>query len=249
MTTFFWIILFSTLGSIVSMLGGLILLWKHNFVKKASVFFISFAAGVLLGVAFLDLLPQALEKLNDIRIVSFFMLGAISTFFIIERFLWWYHHHRMETEEHPHEHIRKSQVHLLIAGDAIHNFIDGILIAGAFLVDFSLGVGVSIGVIAHEVPQEIADFSVMISAGFKRSKIIFLNLFTAFTTIVGAVGAFFALNTSQQLVPYVLSVSAGVFIYIAMSDLIPTIHHRSEHKFDIFHFILFVLGIVLIMFM
>lgn len=246
MTTLFWIILFSIIGSVFSMIGGAILLWKQDFAKKISLFLISFAAGVLLGVAFLDLLPEALEGFGEIEPVALYALGAISFFFMLERFLWWYHHHRMEVDDHPHEHTTTSQVYLLMTGDAIHNFIDGILIAGAFLISFPLGVSISIGVIAHEVPQEIADFGVMINAGFSRTKIILFNLATALTTIVGAVGAFFALSSAEAIIPIVISITIGIFIYIALSDLIPTIHHENEHKHDVIHFLLFVGGIALI---
>lgn len=242
----FYIILFSIFGSIFSTIGGLFLLWKEDFAKRISLFLISFAVGVLLSVAFLDILPEAIEQLGEFRPIGFIILSTIVTLFLVERTLWWYHHHRMETEEHPHQHLQPTQAYLLLVGDSIHNFVDGILIAAAFLVSFPLGVGVAIGVIAHEIPQEIADFAIMITAGFKRAKILLLNLASASTTLVGAVLAYFTLSATEGMIPYVLALATGVFIYIALSDLIPIIHHQSEHKYDFVHLLMLVSGIALI---
>lgn len=232
------------------MIGGVLLLWKQEFARRFSLFLISFAAGVLLGVAFFDLLPEALLGLKDIRILSFLALSAIVFLFTIERTLWWYHHHRMNTKEHPREQsLHQAQAYLLLGGDTIHNFVDGVVIAAAFLTDFSLGVGVALAVIAHELPQEIADFSIMLDAGFRRLKVFLLNLAAASATVVGAIIAFFAFSAVSALIPYILAVAFGVFIYIALSDLIPSIHHRSEHKYDILHFVFLAGGIVLILFL
>lgn len=248
----FWIILFSIAGSFLSMAGGFVLLWKEQMAKKLSLFLISFAAGVLLGVAFLDLLPEALEELQDIEKVALSAVSAIVIFFMLERFLWWYHHHRIHSEEHtsvidhPEEGAISAKAYLLLTGDAIHNFVDGVLIASAFLADFSLGIGVAIGVIAHELPQEIADFGVMIHAGFSRIKTLILNFIAASTTLLGAIITFFIAPTIEGFTPFVISFAIGVFVYIALSDLIPEIHHRSEHKYDFAHLALFIGGIVLI---
>ena len=229
------------------MVGGVFLLWQQNLAKRFSLFLISFAAGVLLGVAFLDLLPESLEKFGDITPVAWYALFAIAFFFTVERFLWWYHHHRLETQEHPSEQfVSRQQAYLLLIGDAIHNFIDGMVIAAAFLTNMQLGVGVAVGVIAHEVPQEIADFGVMLSAGMSRTRVFFLNLAAALTTLLGALVALVALRAVEGFIPIILAFAFGIFVYIALSDLIPIIHHRSEHKYDIIHFLLFVAGIGLI---
>jgi len=186
-----WIILFSIAGSFLSMAGGLILLWKEKFARKFSLFLISFAAGALLGVAFLDLLPEALEASGSIERVALGALAAIVILFILERFLWWYHHHRTHTEEHtkhgdhPDTANTPTKAYLLLVGDSVHNFVDGVLIAAAFLTDFSLGVGVAVGVVAHELPQELADFGVMLDSGFSRLKTLVLNFLAASTTLVG----------------------------------------------------------------
>ena len=247
-----WIILFSLAGSFLSMAGGLVLLWKEQTARKLSLFLISFAAGVLLGVAFLDLLPEALEQIGDIHKVALTAVVAIVIFFVLERFLWWYHHHRIHAEEHtgeaehPEESAVAAKAYLLLTGDALHNFVDGVLIAVAFLTDFSLGVGVAVGVIAHELPQEIADFGVMLHAGFSKVKTLLLNFIAASATLVGAVITFFIAPTIEGFTPFVVAFAIGVFVYIALSDLIPEIHHRSEHKYDLVHLALFVGGIVLI---
>ena len=245
----FWIILFSLFGSVFSTAGGVILLAKRGLAVRFSLFLVTFAAGVLLAVAFLDLLPEAAEGFGDFSSASRYVLGTIAAFFVLERFLWWYHHHRFDSAEHPEhlrEHVQPAHAYMLLMGDAIHNFIDGVLIATAFMASFPLGVVVSFGVIAHELPQEFADFGVMISAGFSRVRTLVLNLLTALTTVLGALFAYFALSFVGGLEPYLLAIGAGVFIYIALSDLIPAIHHQSEHKHDIVHFLLFISGIALI---
>ena len=248
---FYNILLFSLVASIFSMVGGLFLVWKHKFAKKASFFLISFAAGVLLGVAFLDLLREALEELGSIELVSIVALSAIIVFFVLERLLWWYHHHslHMEDNEHDKEHIlNKGQAYLLLSGDSIHNFVDGVLIAAAFMTDFYLGLTVTIGVIAHEVPQEIADFSIMLNAGLKRSKVLLLNFASAMTNPIGAVGAFLAFSFIEGISAYALAIAAGVFIYLALSDLVPALHHNKEHKYDFVQTALLVAGVLLIFF-
>ncbi|MDX1535267.1 MAG: ZIP family metal transporter [Candidatus Spechtbacterales bacterium] len=243
-----YIILFSIFGSILSLAGGVLLLWKNFLAEKLSLFLISFAAGVLLGVAFLDLIPEGIHAFGSVEKVSIVALITISILFFVERFLWWYHHHRMETEEHTHPHhtIKPGQAYLLLFGDTIHNFIDGVLITAAFLTDFRLGVGVAIGIIAHELPQEIADFSVMLNAGFKKKKVLGFNLLSSLATLIGAVGAYYAFSSVSNMIPYAISAAAGVFIYVALSDLIPTIHHQSEHSRDTLHFVLFASGILLV---
>lgn len=234
------------------MAGGLVLLWKEKTTRKFSLFLISFAAGVLLGVAFLDLLPEALEEIGDAKRVALGAVSAVVVLFILERFLWWYHHHRTHSEEHtesidhPETSSNPEKAYLLLVGDALHNFVDGTLIAAAFLTDFSLGIGVALGVIAHELPQEIADFGIMLDVGFSKLKTIVLNFLAASTTIWGAIAAFFVMPLVEGFAPLVIAFAIGVFIYIALSDLIPEIHHRSEHKYDIVHFLLFIGGIVLV---
>lgn len=228
------------------------LIWKDQIARKLSLFLISFAAGVLLGVAFLDLLPEALEEIANPRSVVLIVVSAIVVVFVMEKFLWWYHHHRIHAEEHsgdiehPEESGESAKAYLLMIGDTLHNFVDGVLIAAAFLADFSLGVAVSIGVIAHELPQEISDFSVMLHVGFSKTKTLLLNTLSASVALVGAILAFFILPTISGAIPFAIAFSAGTFIYISLSDLIPEIHHRSEHQHNFIHFLLFIAGIILI---
>lgn len=244
-----WILLFSLLGSVFSTIGGALLLLKKNLAERISLFLITFAAGVLLAIAFTDLFPEAVELFEDTSRASIWVLSAVVVMFITERFLWWYHHHRMDTSDHRHHaktHIQPAHAYLLMIGDALHNFIDGLIIATSFLVNFPLGVAVSLGVIAHELPQEIADFAIMIGAGFSKLKTLILNFVAALTTLVGALIAYLTIGSAEHITPYLLAIGAGVFIYIALSDLIPEIHHKSEHKYDIVHFLLFILGILVI---
>ncbi|MEX2144787.1 MAG: ZIP family metal transporter [Candidatus Spechtbacterales bacterium] len=244
-----WIILFSIFGSVFSTIGGVFLLLREKLTNRISLFLISFAAGVLLGVSFLDVIPEAMENFSDPKDALLYVLAAIVFFFIVEKSFWWYHHHRFQSKEHrretEHHTLNKTDAYLLLVGDSIHNFVDGIVIAAAFLVDFPLGVGVAVGVVAHELPQEIADFSIMLRAGFSRKKVLILNLITALTTLLGALLAYFSLGAISFFIPPVLAIAGGIFIYLALSDLIPAIHHTSEHKYDFVHFILFIAGIVL----
>lgn len=224
-----WIITFTFLGSILSLIGGILLLFKKNLPEKFILDLTSFAAGVLLATAFVDLLPEALEESsNFVRIFTYTLFGMV-VFFALERFFLWFHHHH-ETEKD----IRPS-VFLITIGDSIHNFIDGVAIAGAFLVSIPLGISTAIAVAAHEIPQEIADFSVLLSQKVSRFKTLAFNGLSAITSLFGAVITYYLSQSIQPLLPYLISFTAGMFIYIAASDLIPELHRSSVRKTSALH--------------
>ncbi|MBI2011214.1 ZIP family metal transporter [Candidatus Daviesbacteria bacterium] len=242
MDTFTYILVFSFIGSVVSLVGGVLLIAKEKIATNISHFLASFAAGTLLGTAFFDLMPEAFEAEKEVNIF-FWVLFGILTFFILEHFISWFHHHH---EHSPKE--KPSTVPLIIFGDSIHNFIDGVVIAATFLVNIPLGVITSLAVAAHEIPQEIGDFGVMLHRGIKPKKVLFWNFFSALTAMVGAVLTFFIKDSIEGLLPIVLAISAGFFIYIAASDLIPEIHSQDKRSVSFIQVCLLILGVLVVYF-
>ena len=224
-----YIIIFTIIGSILSLVGGVLILFR----KKLSDTFIldltSFAAGVLLATAFIDLFPEALEESNNIAKIFSYALSGMVVFFILERFLFWFHHHHETAKE-----ISPSVI-LITIGDSIHNFIDGVAIASSFLISFPLGVTTSIAVAAHEIPQEIADFSVLLSQKVSKTKTLAFNGLSAITSLGGAILTYYISAQIRSYLPYIIAFTAGMFIYIASSDLIPELHKSSIKKSNAWH--------------
>ena len=239
MSTLSYIIVFTFLGSIVSLIGGIILLAREQFAIKMAPFLAAFAAGALLGTAFLDLLPEAAEAATENTNIFLWTLIGFVFFFLLERSIHWFHHHYA----HPEHDIVKPTVTLILLGDSVHNFIDGVAIAAAFMIDIKLGILTALAVGAHEIPQEIGDFGVMLKNGFSRSKVLWFNVITALTALIGAVLTYFIGSGIEGLLPIFLSITAGFFIYIAASDLIPEIYHKHERQFAITLSSVFILGI------
>jgi zinc and cadmium transporter len=236
---FLTILAFVIAGSILGLTGGIFLLLKKNWISKYSIYLVNFAAGALLSVAFLDLIPEALEISTKSNVLLYSLLGIIS-FFFLEHFLIWHHHHAYGKKE------MHSFVHMVLIGDTIHNFIDGIIIALTFLISIPLGVSTSIAVFLHELPQEIGDFGVLLYAKLKRSKIIIYNLISSFASIIGATLAYFYISAFQSFNIFLISFTAGAFIYIASTDLLPEAKKHIEWKKNIIQAIMLILGIILI---
>jgi zinc and cadmium transporter len=250
MSTLGYILVFTFIGSFLALLGGLILLYYEKLSLKISHFLASLAAGVLLGSAFLDLLPEAIHEGEEkgINIFAWTLFGII-LFFLLERLIHWFHHHEEyhETESsHKHSRESKSTIPLIVIGDSIHNFIDGIVIAATFIISIPLGIATAIAVFAHELPQEIGDFGLMIHKGLKKKKIIVINLITAGFAFLGAVLTYIFGSFLENYIPVFLAITAGLFIYIASSDLIPEIHHEKNKKRAIVESILLLSGVFLI---
>lgn len=256
MFTLHWIIAVTVLGGVLSVLiAGLFLLLSER--KRAALLphLVSFATGALLGAALLNLLPQAVEGAGagQMHFIGLALVGGIFAFFILEKFVLWRHCHADDCEPHTHSHApdahhrdRASAV-LILTGDAIHNALDGVLIAAAFLTDVKLGIVTSIAVIAHEIPQEVGDFAILLNSGMSRGRALALNLLTSLTSVVGGIVAYFALESAMQILPYTLAVAAACFLYVAVADLIPGLHRRVEPKASVQQIVLIALGIAVIM--
>jgi zinc and cadmium transporter len=228
MSTLNYILSFTFLGSIGGLIGGLFLLIGKNYALHLSNYLAPFAAGVLLSVAFLELLPEASHEAGVLGINIFgWTLGGILLFFIIEIFIHWFHHHEKIHEE---EREGQSIIPLIVIGDTIHNFIDGVVIAATFSADISLGMITSLAVFAHEVPQEIADFSLLLHRGVSSLKTLAINFFSALAAFLGAIGTYFLGGFLDTYLPVAVAITAGFFIYIATSDLIPEIHDEKNRS-------------------
>ncbi len=221
------VIFFSLIGGIFSLIGGALLITKESRAKAVAEYATPFAAGALLAAAFLDLLKEGLAQ-ADAEVILLWTLGGLLFFFILESALNWFHHHH-EHDEHEVDHVDPT-VSLVITGDIIHNFIDGIAIAAAFLVSVPTGIVTTIAIAAHEIPQEIGDFGLMLKKGLSRKKVLIVNILSALATTVAAVIFYSMGQTNSALIPSLLGVTAGFFIYIAVSDIIPTIHHSTTRK-------------------
>lgn len=227
------IIGFSALGSIGGLVGGILLaLRKKPFSHSASLLMISFAAGVMLATAFLDILPEAGV------VVWWAVLVGVVFLFLLEKSLIWYHHHGDDCDSHA--------PILITVGDTLHNFIDGVVMGAAFLASPATGILTSLAIMAHEIPHEMADFGVMLSLGWSKKKVILSNLISASVSIVGAVGVYYIGVVPLDLL---LSFAGGLFIYLACSDLIPELHHahiKAPVTNNFSQIIVFGLGIGLI---
>lgn len=223
MTEYLQLIALSLAGGIVSLAGGVLLLSKKGMAKKLAYYATPFAAGALLAAVFLDLLPDGLEASSSKTVLTATLIGML-VFFFAERFLRWFHHH------HEDEGDAASRP-LIIVGDLIHNAMDGVAIAAAFLLDPATGVVTTIAVAAHEIPQEIGDFGLLLARGMSRRKVLLVNILSALATTVTAVITY-ALGSGDKLpVGFLLGLSAGFLLYIAASDVIPSIHeHTSQNK-------------------
>lgn len=231
-----YILIFTFIGSIISLFGGVILLVNERLAVKISHFLASFAAGALLGTAFFDLLPEASENNVETNIFLFTFIGILM-FFLIERAFHFFHHHNDQNNENY-----KAVNLLIVFGDGIHNFIDGMAIATAFLVDIKLGIVTAIAVGFHEIPQEIGDFGILLQNGIARKKVLIFNILSALTAILGAILVFFLRDNIEGSLPILLSITAGFFIYISSSDLIPEIHKRVNKKHALIESFLLILG-------
>ncbi len=215
-TIYLYIFLASLLTSLLSFVGVLFLSFSIKRLKKIVMFLVSLSAGALLGDAFLHLLPEAVENMENSMAIWFGVLAGIILFFSLEKIIHWRHCHEPTCESHPH-----TLGVMNLVGDGLHNLIDGMIIAGSFLVDVRLGVITTIAVISHEIPQEIGDFGVLIHAGYKAKKALLFNFFSGLFSILGALIVVLIGVYSENFINFIIPITAGGFIYIASSDLIP----------------------------
>lgn len=193
---------------------------------------ISYAIGALLGAAFLEILPHALEH-GDPHQMAGTVLFGILVFFVLEKLVLWRHCHHDHCEAHDaqapiHDHGRSGM--LILVGDTFHNFVDGVLIAAAFLENTQLGIVTALAIIAHEIPQEVGDFLILLHSGYSRARALAFNLLSSLATLVGAMLAYFALSDLKEWIPSLLGLAAASMIYVAVADLIPGLHKRTELK-------------------
>jgi len=232
-----YITVFSVLGSVGALaVSGIFLLLPDATRKTLLPDLVSYATGTLLGAAFLGMIPKALEQATATA-VSTTVLAGLVLFFALEKLVLWRHCHDNRCTTH-------SQAGpLLLFGDALHNFVDGAVIAAAFIVSPSLGVATALAVIAHEIPQEVGDFAILLESGYSRTKAIVLNGLSSSATLPGAVITYLWLEQMRVLVPYILALSAASFVYIAIADLIPNLHRQTSLGASTRQFTLLLAGI------
>jgi zinc and cadmium transporter len=206
---------------------------------------ISYAIGALLGAAFLEILPEAFTQTKNVERLAATVLFGILLFFVLEKLVLWRHYHGegYGADEVTHEHDHGRSGLMITVGDTFHNFIDGILIAAAFMADFKLGAVTALAIIAHEIPQEVGDFLILLHSGYSKRQALLLNLLASLATLVGGMIAYFALKEMQEWIPGILGLAAASMIYVAVADLIPGLHKRTELKATIQQVVLIGLGI------
>lgn len=236
MNTLFYILSANILISLLSFVGLITVSSAFFKSQKTTQLLVSFAAGVLLATAFLDILPEALEGMDPHRALFYAMLGMIGAFFM-ERSLLWYHHHHEDSHD-----IQPTTV-LILIGDAVHNFIDGLAIAAAFLVSPALGVTTVIAIVAHEIPQELADFSILRHCGMNQRTALTWNFVSGLTAIVGGLVGFYVFQSSPSIIYGMLACTAGLFMYVSSADLIPELHQSGVRSGWFAQSAFFLLGI------
>jgi zinc and cadmium transporter len=215
-----WVIVCALAGSVGAAAGAGLLLAFPTAIRQALVpALIGYAAGVLLGAALLGMIPTALARAPEAAILPTVLAGLV-LFFVLEKLVLWRHCHDGRCEAHG------RAAPLILIGDAFHNFVDGVVIAAAFLVSVPLGIGTAVAVIAHEVPQEVGDFAILLDSGYGRARAFWLNLLSSVATLPGALAGYYWMAQASQAIPFILALSAASFVYIALADLIPALHRR-----------------------
>ncbi len=230
MNTLSWIIVATLAGGILSAVTASLFAIKA---KPAQVpMLVSYAVGALLGAAFIEVLPHAFYQSESIEATAATVLAGILAFFVLEKLVLWRHCHVEECEAHdphvPPQHDHGRSGLMILVGDTFHNFVDGVLIAAAFMADIQLGIVTSIAIIAHEVPQEVGDFLILLHSGYSKRKAMLMNTLASAAMVVGGVLAYFTLQVAQALVTPLLALAAASMLYVAVADLIPGLHRRPE---------------------
>jgi len=234
--TLIWIIISTFIVSLISLIGIFTLTIKEKLLQRISFGLIGFSAGALIGSAFLHLLPEALEKSKSTFVFYDLILGIV-IFFILEKYLHWRHCHEDACHIHPFTYLN-------LIGDGLHNFLDGMVIAASFVISFKLGIVTTIAIILHEIPQELSDFAVLIYGGFTKRKALVYNFLIALTAIAGSIVGYLLADFSWGFSDFIIPLTAGGFIYIASSDLIPELHKQGNREDSAFAFLAFLSGIL-----
>lgn len=231
------IIIATSLMSALSLIGALVLLFKEKILKILVIPLVAFSAGALLGGGLLHLIPEAISETGNMTAVMLWTIAGFLVFLVLEQFIHWHHCHRLPSEhKHP-------VTYLILISDAIHNFLDGLAIGAAFLVNPGLGIAASLAIAAHEIPQELGDFGILIHGGWKKTRALWFNFLSGLTMVLGGLLAWLMAGNVEII--YLLPFAAGNFIYIAASDLIPEIKHCDVINRNLLHIAAFILGIAL----
>jgi zinc and cadmium transporter len=235
-----WILGFSVLGSVGAICGAaVVLLAPESLRKRLLPCLLSYATGTLLGAAFLGMIPTALGLAAPTQ-VSATILAGLVMFFVLEKLVVWRHCHDEDCEEHT------GAAPVIMLGDAFHNLLDGVAIAAAFLTSVPLGIAAGLAVVAHEVPQEVGDFAILLHSGYSRGRAFAYNLLSSATALPGALLGYVYLDAVRRLTPYFLAVSAASFIYVAMADLVPHLHQQVGPRSTALQAVLILAGIATI---
>jgi len=233
----FWIIVMTFINGLLAFAGAIFYIIFRKNIKKFLIYLVSFTTGALIGGALFHFIPESIEKIS-INQTFFITLVGFFGFLAIEKFLHWHHCHEGECEEHPF-------TYLLLWGDALHNFLDGLIIAGSFLISIPFGFITSILIMAHELPQEIGDFGVLVYGGLEKKKALFYNFLSQITSVMGGILGYFFLTTKEYVI-YLLPFTAGGFLYIALADLTPEIFKEKNKKKIITNILFIIIGIILL---
>jgi zinc and cadmium transporter len=245
------IVALTALGGLLSALAASFFLLLNG-TRRAQLLprLVSFATGTLLGAALLGLLPHALAGVGPAgaHAIGLTVLSGILLFFVLEKFVLWRHCHDDPCEMHSPSHDARdaASARMILAGDAFHNVLDGVLIAAAYLTDPKLGLVTALAVFAHEIPQEVGDLAILLHGGYSRRRALALNLLTSLTSIVGGVVAYLALAPALDLLPYALALASASFLYVAVADLIPGLHRRVDLAAGFEQLLFIVLGVGLV---
>jgi zinc and cadmium transporter len=260
LNTLLWIILSTLVSGVLSVLAaGLFLALPAKQREAAMPHLVSFATGALLGAALLGLIPHAVIGVgaDGVHGVGIALIAGIALFFILEKFLLWRHchddhcHEHAVEDAHAHNHAhdaarKKASGSLVLIGDALHNVLDGVLIAAAFLTDVHLGFVTALAIMAHEIPQEVGNFAVLLHSGVGRRRALMLNLLTSLTAVIGGIVGYFALEQAQKALPFALAVAAASLLYVAVADLIPGLHRKIDPRSSVMQVLLIGAGIAII---
>ncbi len=238
MTVLLWIIAATLIDGLVALGGVFTLYLSDKKLEKLLIKLVAFSAGALLAGAFLHLIPESLKVLESEVAFGYVIVGFVM-FFLLERFLHWHHCHDGKCDVH-------QVTYLILFGDGLHNFVDGIIIAGSFLVSIPFGIITTLLILGHEIPQELGDFGVLVYGGMKKSKALIYNFIAQLMAVLGGIVGFLLSNFVEGLIPYLLPFAAGGFIYISASDLVPELHKEPDLRKSLLSFGFFLIGVIFI---
>jgi zinc and cadmium transporter len=236
MSVLLWVLGATFVVGLVALVGVFSLWMSSKLLNKMLTVLVAFSAGALLAGALFHLVGESLGQLSSTKVFIYLLIG-FSLFFLIERFLHWHHCHNGKCDEH-------QFTYLVLFGDGVHNFLDGVIIAASFLVGVRFGIVTTVLIIGHEIPQELGNFGILVYGGFSRAKALLYNFIAQLTAVLGGILGFFLSTSIGPLIPFVLAFAAGGFIYIAASDLVPELHKEPNLKKSLNAFAFFIVGIV-----